>query len=162
MLVGVAPLPPSLLPAHWNILHYKQAKLCKDMQHSVPFGQYHNKTDQCDTRQTTLPYFNGGVSCFLPIVFSRVFRSSVVQFRKSLYPHSFEDFLVTQTAAEFAAALKFLVDFQYKISRILRLSACQTGILRRKVEIPISIEDFQVTQTAAEFAAALKFLIGNQ
>ena len=33
MLVGVAPLPP----AHWNIgiLHYKQAKLRKDMQHSV-------------------------------------------------------------------------------------------------------------------------------
>ena len=37
MLVGVAPLPPSLIPAHWNIgiLHYKQAKLRKDMQHSV-------------------------------------------------------------------------------------------------------------------------------
>ena len=33
MLVGVAPLPPSL----WNIdiLHHKQAKLRKDMQHSV-------------------------------------------------------------------------------------------------------------------------------
>ena len=29
--------PPSLIPAHWNIgiLHYKQAKLRKDMQHSV-------------------------------------------------------------------------------------------------------------------------------
>ena len=36
MLVGVAP-PPSLIPAHRNIgiLHYKQAKLHKDMQHSV-------------------------------------------------------------------------------------------------------------------------------
>ena len=30
--------PPSLIPAHWNIgiLHYKQVKLRKDMQHSVP------------------------------------------------------------------------------------------------------------------------------
>ena len=29
--------PPSLIPAHWNIgiLHYKQAKRRKDMQHSV-------------------------------------------------------------------------------------------------------------------------------
>ena len=35
MLVGVAPLPPSLIPAHCIILHYKQAKLRKDMQHSV-------------------------------------------------------------------------------------------------------------------------------
>ena len=37
MLVGVAPLPPSLIPSHWNIdiLHYKQAKLRKYMQHSV-------------------------------------------------------------------------------------------------------------------------------
>ena len=37
MLVGVAPLPPSLIPAHWNIgiLYYKQTKLRKDMQHSV-------------------------------------------------------------------------------------------------------------------------------
>ena len=37
MLVGVAPLPPSLTPTLWNIgiLHYKQAKLRKDMQQSV-------------------------------------------------------------------------------------------------------------------------------
>ena len=39
MLLGVAPLPPSFPPTavHWNtgILHYKQAKLRKDMQHSV-------------------------------------------------------------------------------------------------------------------------------
>ena len=38
MLVGVAPLPPSsLIPILWNIgiLHYKQAKLRKDMQQSV-------------------------------------------------------------------------------------------------------------------------------
>jgi hypothetical protein len=29
--------PPSLIPTLWNIgiLHYKQAKMCKDMQHSV-------------------------------------------------------------------------------------------------------------------------------
>ena len=34
MLVGVAPF---LIPALWNIdiLHYKQAKLHKDIQHSV-------------------------------------------------------------------------------------------------------------------------------
>ena len=37
MLVGVAPLTPYLIPTLWNIgiLHYKQAKLRKDMQHSV-------------------------------------------------------------------------------------------------------------------------------
>ena len=37
MLVGVTPLSPSLIPTLWNIgiLHYKQAKLHKDMQHSV-------------------------------------------------------------------------------------------------------------------------------
>ena len=36
MLVGVALLPPTF--KHWNkgILHYKQAKLRKDVQHSVP------------------------------------------------------------------------------------------------------------------------------
>ena len=37
MLVEVAPLPPSLIPTLWNIgiLHYKQAKLPKNLQHSV-------------------------------------------------------------------------------------------------------------------------------
>ena len=39
MLVGVAPLPPSLIPTLWKIgiLHHKQAKLPKDMQHSVHY-----------------------------------------------------------------------------------------------------------------------------
>ena len=37
MLLEVAPLPPSLIPTLWNIgiLLHKQAKLRKDMQHSV-------------------------------------------------------------------------------------------------------------------------------
>ena len=37
MLVGVAPLPSSLIPTLWNIgiLYYKSAKLRKDIQHSV-------------------------------------------------------------------------------------------------------------------------------
>ena len=43
MLVGVAP-PPSLIPTLWTIgiLHYKQAKLHKDMQHSVTNHQEGN------------------------------------------------------------------------------------------------------------------------
>ena len=37
MLVGVS-IPPSLIPTLWNIgiLQYKQAKMCKDLQLSVP------------------------------------------------------------------------------------------------------------------------------
>ena len=37
MLVGVTPFPPSCPPSgtYLGILHYKQAKLRKDMQHSV-------------------------------------------------------------------------------------------------------------------------------
>ena len=37
MLVGVAPLPPSLIPTLWNIgiLLHKQAELPKLLQHSV-------------------------------------------------------------------------------------------------------------------------------
>ena len=42
-LIQTRLVTPSLIPAHWNIgiLHYKQAKLRKYMQHSVVqlFGQ---------------------------------------------------------------------------------------------------------------------------
>ena len=39
MLVGVASLPPSLIPALQNILHYKKAKLRKHLQQSVYDGR---------------------------------------------------------------------------------------------------------------------------
>ena len=48
-----------------------------------------------------IPYFNGGTTGFLPIAFSQDFPSSAFV---ATIPHSLEDFLVTQTAADLAAS----------------------------------------------------------